>query len=196
MWSNKVQVGEGNKHHDHAGQVPEAHDGKGVSVRVVAGTALGISSPIRTITPTYYLGMVTILEQCRQWQMDNTIMDGWDLLMIMVAFREFTSRSLTDFRIKAGGKHVQEIPEGWTAFVYTLLVPNFWDEIFMRQSTVFHTYLLIIRGHLSSATCQFKFSSFCTQPIPLFRGSSSLGEQQWLLTTLFSSSSQEEPLRW
>ena len=57
--------------------------------------------------------------------MDNTIMDGWDLWMILVAFREFTSRSLTDFRIKAGGKHVQEIPEGWTAFVYTLLVPNF-----------------------------------------------------------------------
>ena len=96
--------------------------------------------------------------------MDNTIMDGWDLLKIMVAFREFTSRSLTDFRIKAGGKHVQEIPEGWTAFVYTLLVPIFWDEIFMRQPTVFHTYLLIIRGHLSSATCQFKFSPFCTHP--------------------------------
>ena len=39
-------------------QVPEAEDGKGVSVRVVAGTALGISSPVRTITPTYYLGIV------------------------------------------------------------------------------------------------------------------------------------------
>jgi len=63
-----------------ADQVPEAEDGKGVSVRVVAGTSMGISSPVRTITPTYYL----------------------------------------DFRIKPGGEHIQEIPEGWTAFVYTL----------------------------------------------------------------------------
>ena len=42
-------------------QVPEAEDGKGVSVRVVAGTALGVSSPVRTITPTYYLGIVTMM---------------------------------------------------------------------------------------------------------------------------------------
>ena len=28
-----------------------------------------------------------------------------------------------DFRITPGGKHVQDIPDGWTAFVYTLQVP-------------------------------------------------------------------------
>ena len=42
-------------------QVPEAEDGKGVSVRVVAGTSMGISSPVRTITPTYYLGIVMMI---------------------------------------------------------------------------------------------------------------------------------------
>ena len=34
-------------------------------VRVVAGVALGVSSPVRTITPTYYLGkgMIMIMIQ-------------------------------------------------------------------------------------------------------------------------------------
>jgi len=67
-----------------ADQVPEASNGKGVVVRVVAGVALGVSSPVRTITPTYYL----------------------------------------DFRVKPGAEHIQEIPEGWTVFVYTLQVLN------------------------------------------------------------------------
>ena len=46
-------------------QVPEASNGKGVVVRVVAGVALGVSSPVRTITPTYYLGkgMIMIMIQ-------------------------------------------------------------------------------------------------------------------------------------
>ena len=42
-------------------QVPEASNGKGVVVRVVAGVALGVSSPVRTITPTYYLGKGVIM---------------------------------------------------------------------------------------------------------------------------------------
>ena len=46
-------------------QVPEASNGKGVVVRVVAGVALGVSSPVRTTTPTYYLGkgMIMIIIQ-------------------------------------------------------------------------------------------------------------------------------------
>ena len=32
--------------------------------------------------------------------------------------------SFKDFRVKPGAEHIQEIPEGWTVFVYTLQVLN------------------------------------------------------------------------
>ena len=55
-------------------QVPEASNGKGVVVRVVAGVALGVSSPVRTITPTYYLGkgMIMIMIQISMFSPSKT----------------------------------------------------------------------------------------------------------------------------
>ena len=50
-------------------QVPEASNGKGVVVRVVAGVALGVSSPVRTITPTYYLGKGMIMIMIQIWML-------------------------------------------------------------------------------------------------------------------------------
>ena len=100
-------------------QVPKAEDGKGVSVRVVAGTALGISSPVRTITPTYYLGIVTMMAftvpLTSVLPPVPSLPLGYGETTIIAFF--------LDFRITPGGKHVQDIPDGWTAFVYTLQVP-------------------------------------------------------------------------
>ena len=51
-----------------------------MSFIVIAGESMGIKSPVRTRTPTYYL----------------------------------------DFEMKPGSAFVQDVPIGWTTFVYTL----------------------------------------------------------------------------
>ena len=62
-----------------ADQIPVAAK-DGVSVKVIAGTSLGVSSQVRTRTPTYYL----------------------------------------DITLAPGASHRQEVPDGWTTFVYIL----------------------------------------------------------------------------
>jgi len=52
----------------------------GVAVKVIAGTSMGVNSPVKTRSPTMYL----------------------------------------DFRIQPNKEFVQEIPDNWNAFVYTL----------------------------------------------------------------------------
>jgi len=64
-----------------ASQIPEVSNEYGVSVKVIAGSSLGVTSAVRTRTPTYYLDI------------------------------KFPTKS---------SKIVQEIPEGWTTFTYTL----------------------------------------------------------------------------
>lgn len=59
--------------------IPKAQE-NGVQVKVIAGEAMNIKSPVRTRTPTYYL----------------------------------------DFELDAGSSHTQQVPEGWTTFIYTL----------------------------------------------------------------------------
>ena len=63
----------------------------------------------------------------------------------MIALKVFSSVTFfTDFRIKPGGKHVQEIPDGWTAFVYTLEVPLREAEL---QKHANHANLLVLYFH-------------------------------------------------
>ena len=87
-----------------AEQVPDvaSEDGR-VNVKVIAGTAMGVTSPVRTRTPTYYL----------------------------------------DVRMKPGSKYSQEVPEGWTTFVY-ILEGTF--QLGSRRVAAHHTVLFQREG--------------------------------------------------
>jgi len=60
-------------------EIPSATT-SGVIVKVIAGTSMGVTSAVRTRTPTFYL----------------------------------------DFKFSPGTSFKQEVPEGWTCFIYTL----------------------------------------------------------------------------
>jgi redox-sensitive bicupin YhaK (pirin superfamily) len=73
----------------------------GVNVKVIAGTSMGVNSPVRTRTPTMYL----------------------------------------DFKIQPNKEFIQEIPDNWNAFVYTLEGSALFGNNGMKGPT-HHTLLL------------------------------------------------------
>ena len=90
----------------------------GVSVRIIAGKSLGIESPVRTRTPTYYL----------DFRLDSGRSKSFVTISCLVTF-------------SSGSQHLQEVSDGWTAFAYILEGKvKIGNEIIDAHNTVLFTH--------------------------------------------------------